>query len=491
MNEDNSSQNIDILDIFTKNAKNYHDDIHGEFPIHEISVAIIDTDVFQRLLETKQAGKVKHVYQTATHSRLEHSIGVSYLSTKLVSTLFQYMDPKLKESVAKEDLLCIMLAALLHDVGHGPWSHLWDQAVAEKDDNWTHEKGSGLLLDFILKTEKTVQNMFSKYNLKENHIEFIKELICAEKSIFASPWPFKARPESCAWMYEIVSNHTFGIDVDRADYFQRDAVRCGLDSGKATFSRYISQARVKIDAETGRPVIAVPKKDLMSLFEEFFQKRYKLHTTVYQHKTVKKIELMQTDVLMNSQDIYRDMYGPSFPELRFMHRDMKFYSKLDEGAIENMIRCSEFKPEVAEKYTKARTLLQRVAHRQFYPTLATSETWDDSKVKCHKKFIKLINDKIGDKQLTDLIKNGMLVVIKSKFNYGDGEENPMKNFRYFKKTGDDAIFRISDNQKELDLAVMPARFQSVQFTLVYKGMSEEEIGARVLEKIVDEFDAYF
>jgi len=195
---------------------------------------------------------------------------------------------------------------------------------------------------------------------------------------------------------------------------------------------------------------------------------------------------------MNSQDIYRDMYGLSFPELRFMHRDMKFYSKLDEGAIENMIRCSEFsQPEVAEKYTKARKLLKRVAHRQFYPTLATSETWDDSNVKCHNKFIEIIEEKIGDTELTDLIKNGMLVVIKSKFNYGDGEENPMKNFRYFKKTGDDTIFRISDNQRELDLAVMPARFQSVQFTLVYKGMSEEEIGANVLKKIVDEFDVYF
>ena len=60
-----NESHLDILDIFTKNAKNYHDDIHGEFPIHEISVAIIDTEVFQRLLETKQAGKVKHVYHRA------------------------------------------------------------------------------------------------------------------------------------------------------------------------------------------------------------------------------------------------------------------------------------------------------------------------------------------------------------------------------------------------------------------------------------------
>ena len=111
-----------------------------------------------------------------------------------------------------------MLAALCHDLGHGPWSHTWDSDVVDQDPSWSHEKGSALLLDEILKTEPKVKKSFDQYGITQDHVVFIKELICSEKSVFEKEWPFKARPECFAWMYMIVSNHSTFVDMDRADY---------------------------------------------------------------------------------------------------------------------------------------------------------------------------------------------------------------------------------------------------------------------------------
>ena len=94
-----------------------------------------------------------------------------------------------------------MLAALCHDLGHGPWSHLWDSEIVDKGTGWSHEKGSGLLLDEILKVEPEVKQLFEKYGITPDHVAFIKELINAENSVFDKEWPFKCRSESFAWMY--------------------------------------------------------------------------------------------------------------------------------------------------------------------------------------------------------------------------------------------------------------------------------------------------
>ena len=108
---------------------------------------------------------------------------------------------------------------MIHDLGHGPWSHAWDGHIANKSDNWTHEQGSAKLLDYILKTEDKVASIFEKFNLHlERNLEFIKELITAENSVLEEEWPFRSRPETHAWLFEIVSNHRFGVDVDRLDY---------------------------------------------------------------------------------------------------------------------------------------------------------------------------------------------------------------------------------------------------------------------------------
>ena len=244
---------------------------------------------------------------------------------------------------------------------------------------------------------------------------------------------------------------------------------CNLDnSSKTTIDRYIGSSRIKLDPVTNRPIIAVPEKLLTSLFDDFFRTRLNMFKKVYQHKTVKRIEAMQKDMLKLSQDIFKDTFGAHYPELRHMHLNMKFYSKLGEDIIHGLIESTEFKPELAKKYEKARIIRNRINRRQLYPVLAKSRAfssnWNLGTGKCHSKFMELLVAEIANEEFRDLFNGGMFELARFKFHYGAGEENPMKNFRYFINADDQEVHQVSADYQEFEPTAMPPVFQFVQFT---------------------------
>ncbi|XP_038127418.1 deoxynucleoside triphosphate triphosphohydrolase SAMHD1-like isoform X2 [Cyprinodon tularosa] len=103
--------------------KIFKDPVHGTIELHPLLVKIIDTPQFQRLRNIKQLGAVSYVYPGATHSRFEHSIGVAYLAGEILKSIKE----KQKElGITDWDVLCVQFAALCHDLGHGPFSHMFD-----------------------------------------------------------------------------------------------------------------------------------------------------------------------------------------------------------------------------------------------------------------------------------------------------------------------------------------------------------------------------
>ena len=108
--------------------KQIYDPIHGFVELSTVSLQIVDTPIFQRLRKTKQLGVVNYVFPSANHTRFEHSIGVGYLAKKMLREIRE-RQPEL--AITEDHLLCVEIAGLCHDLGHGPWSHLFDDFLEE------------------------------------------------------------------------------------------------------------------------------------------------------------------------------------------------------------------------------------------------------------------------------------------------------------------------------------------------------------------------
>jgi hypothetical protein len=130
------------------NSTSYNDPIHQLIVLDDLTTRLIDTPQFQRLQALKQLGTCDYVYRGATHTRFEHSIGVAHLAEKVI-TKIRAAQPHL--DVTDVDVTCVKIAGLIHDLGHGPFSHVFDgvfitrmhpDGIDGKGNKWKHEDGS-------------------------------------------------------------------------------------------------------------------------------------------------------------------------------------------------------------------------------------------------------------------------------------------------------------------------------------------------------------
>uniref|UniRef100_A0A9J7Y3G3 HD domain-containing protein n=1 Tax=Cyprinus carpio carpio TaxID=630221 RepID=A0A9J7Y3G3_CYPCA len=164
-------------------VKVVNDSIHGHIELHPLLVKIIDTPQFQRLRHIKQLGGAYWVFPGASHNRFEHSIGVAYLAGCMVKSL-QEKQPELH--ITNRDILCVTIAGLCHDLGHGPFSHLFDKKfipAVQSDAKWKHEEASVNMFRHMVK-ENNLEPLMVSYGLDmENDLTFIDELIKGHKTI--------------------------------------------------------------------------------------------------------------------------------------------------------------------------------------------------------------------------------------------------------------------------------------------------------------------
>uniref|UniRef100_A0A8D2DER9 Deoxynucleoside triphosphate triphosphohydrolase SAMHD1 n=1 Tax=Sciurus vulgaris TaxID=55149 RepID=A0A8D2DER9_SCIVU len=154
-----------------------NDPIHGLIGLHPLLIRIIDTPQFQRLRYIKQLGGGYYVFPGASHNRFEHSLGVGYLAGCLVRTLSE-KQPELP--ISERDILCVQIAGLCHDLGHGPFSHMFDGRfipLARPEVKWTHEQGSVQMFEHLINSNG-LRSVMEDYDLvPEEDICFIKEQI--------------------------------------------------------------------------------------------------------------------------------------------------------------------------------------------------------------------------------------------------------------------------------------------------------------------------
>lgn len=241
------------------------DPIHKFIRFTELEKKIIDSNVFQRLRRIKQLAGAHLVYPAAQHSRFEHSLGTMHLAGLAGEHLFSI------GVIDKESIQELRVASLLHDIGHGPFSHLFEEAL-KVTGNSNHET---LGAKIICKTE--LGDILSDYGFSPQAI--------SEISFGNSKVKFKN---------EIISG---SLSSDLMDYLPRDGLFTGVEYGKVDHNRIINSFRV-----TDSKSLALDISSFYS-FESMIISRFEMFRAVYFHKTVRSAEVMLLHSILLSSDI--------------------------------------------------------------------------------------------------------------------------------------------------------------------------------------------
>ena len=241
------------------------DPIHKYIPITDLEKKIIDTEFFQRLRKIRQLAGAHLVYPSAQHTRFEHSIGAMHLAGLAAESLLNkgYI-------TCKEDVESLRIAALLHDIGHGPFSHLFEEVLREKESNKINHEIIGKR---IIK-ETIIIDILEKYGYDGDYV-------C--KLSFG---------ESQKMFYDEIIAGSLSVDI--MDYLPRDSFFTGAEYGKVDYHRLISSLEVLSNGHLG-----IDKSAINSL-ESMLISRYQMFKAVYFHKTVRAGEVMLLHSLISA-----------------------------------------------------------------------------------------------------------------------------------------------------------------------------------------------
>lgn len=241
--------------------KIFNDPIYGFVSIpYGIVFDLIEHKYFQRLRRIRQLGMTSFVYPGALHTRFHHALGAMYLMTQAIETLRNKgIDITSKEAEG------VTLAILLHDIGHGPFSHALEHSLV---DNVPHEKISTLFMEQLNK-------------------EFKGKLNTAIE-IFNDKYPKK-------FLHQLVSSQ---LDMDRLDYLKRDSFFTGVSEGIISSDRIIAMLNVEKDT------LAVEEKGIYSV-EKFIVARRLMYWQVYYHKTTVAAEQLLVVILKRAKYLSR------------------------------------------------------------------------------------------------------------------------------------------------------------------------------------------
>ena len=318
-------------------GKIFQDSVHGTIELSPTSIQIVDTPEFQRLRNIKQLGAAYYVFSSASHNRFEHSIGVAFLARSFLKEL-KNNQPELE--ITDQDLLNVEIAGLCHDLGHGPFSHIFDDAflsnkLANDHPFRHHEQRSCAILEMIIKKYEI--------NISDENVKKIQQMIDPkDKKIIKN------------FLYQIVCNKVNGIDVDKFDYFARDTYAIGLKFG-FDYRRFFHQCKV-INGE-----ICFNHKEIFNVYE-MFHTRYRLHKQIYSHLIIKKIDVMIADILT-----YIDVSNHKMLNLSGCYNSLEEFCKITDNILEKVEWICEVEGDNVDHNLKlANKIYQRLKRRDLY-----------------------------------------------------------------------------------------------------------------------------
>ena len=252
--------------------KIYRDSVHNIIRLKTDSaegrllVRLIDTAEFQRLRRIKQLGLALFAYQSAEHSRFTHSLGALHLATRILDKL------ALKYEISAEARIAVRVAALLHDIGHGAFSHVIETILQFHHEQFT--------IEAVLSDETEVGRVLREFSpqLAENVAGIIRG---------------NFRPVALA---QLVSSQ---LDVDRMDYLLRDSLMTGAKYGIYDMEWIIKS--LEIDEKNDR--LYVSARGIFAV-EDYLQARYYMFRQVYFHRTLRSAETVLRSLLRRALEIF-------------------------------------------------------------------------------------------------------------------------------------------------------------------------------------------
>lgn len=291
---------LNLFDILNK-KKLFNDPVYGFITIHsDLIFDIIEDPLFQRLRRIKQMGLSDFVYPGALHTRFHHALGAMHLMGVTLNTLRSK-----GHDISEKEYEAALIAILLHDVGHGPFSHALEASILT---GVHHEKISYLIM----------QSLNRKFN----------GMLDMTLQMFSNTYP---RP----FFHQLVSSQ---LDIDRLDYLQRDCYFTGVSEGTIGADRIIKMLDI-VDER-----IVVEEKGIYSI-ESFLSARRFMYWQVYLHKTGISAEEMLIQVVKRARYLLRNGEKVfATPDLlRFMEQNVTLQNfECDENCLQSFAAIDDY-----------------------------------------------------------------------------------------------------------------------------------------------------
>lgn len=304
------------------------DPIHDFIRVYETELKIIDSPIFQRLRRIRQLSGAHFTYPSAQHSRFEHSLGVMHVAGQAAQAL------KEKGFLNADKIQEIRLAALLHDIGHGPFSHLFEEVLQTKKKTSHEEIGKKIILRSeigeILSAAGFDKKFITKLAFGDSKYRFVNEIISGS------------------------------LSADMMDYLQRDGYFTGAEHAKIDHKRIIQSLDVY------KNKLALDRSALYS-FESMILSRYQMFKAVYFHKTVRSAEVMMLEALRLADD-----------EANFTSLNLDDYVKLtDEFVISQILSLPEYTQDLRRAKKIATDYQNRRLLKCVYEQIMTNKKLKD------------------------------------------------------------------------------------------------------------------
>jgi len=294
------------LENSLKLSKIINDPVHGFIEIPRGSIlSLIDTPAFQRLRRIKQLGMSSLVYPGAQHTRFNHALGAMHLMRMALDVL-----RRKKVKISKQEYRAALIAILMHDIGHGPFSHALERAIIQ---GMHHEEMSLALMHYLNKKMK-------------GKLDLAIEI-------------FEGKYER-NFLHQLVSSQ---LDMDRMDYLIRDSFFTGVVEGVIGTDRIIKVLNV-FDNQ-----LVCEDKGIYSI-EKFIVARSLMYWQVYLHKAALSAELTMVNILKRARILYesgKELFLGANLEFFFKHQNTE--DNLNNKVIENFIQLDDTEIEYAIK----------------------------------------------------------------------------------------------------------------------------------------------